>query len=78
MLRDIARGRLELEIVKKIKIEEKISDRKNIKIEPINPTLKKTIYYCDELPFKIISFNRYINIEKINIIASYDKNKEYY
>ena len=56
-----------------------ISYRKNIKVEPINATIKnKMIYYCDELPFGIISFNRYINIETMNNISSYNKNKKYY
>ena len=36
------------------------------------------MYYCDKLPFEIISFNRYINIETVNIISSYDKDEEYY
>ena len=56
-----------------------ISDRKNIKEEPINLTLEnKAMYCCDKLPFEIISFNRYINIETVNIISSYDKDEEYY
>ena len=56
-----------------------ISDRKNIKEEAINLTLEnKAMCYCDKLPFEIISFNRYINIETVNIISSYDKDEEYY
>ena len=50
-----------------------ISDRKNITIEPINSTLKSKIrHFCHELPFGIISFNRNVTIETIDII-SYDK-----
>ena len=29
--------------------------------------------YCDELPFGIISVNRFPNIETMNIIFSYDE-----
>ena len=36
------------------------------------------MYYCHEFPFGIISFNRDINIETMNVISSYNKNKEYY
>ena len=33
------------------------------------------MFYCDELPFGIISSNRFFNIETINIISSYDENE---
>ena len=46
------------------------------KVEPINSTLKNEIVsYCDELPFGIISFKGYLNIETMNIIPYYDENE---
>ena len=45
-------------------------------VDPINSSLKnKILCYCDALPFVIISFNRYINIQTMDIIFSYDKKK---
>ena len=50
---------------------------KNIKVEPINLTLKNEIMFCcNELPFGILPPNSYLNIETMNIISSYDG--EYY
>ena len=51
---------------------------KILKIKPIDSGLKnKRIGYCLELPFKIISFSRYINIKTINIISSDVKINEF-
>ena len=38
----------------------------------------KCIAYCPELPIGIISPSSYLNIETMDIISSYDNNKEYY
>ena len=44
---------------------------KNLKIKPIDSSFKnKLVAYCLELPFGIISFSSYVNIETINIISS--------
>ena len=53
-----------------------ISNSKNIKVEPINSTLKNNIIlYCSELSFRVISPDRFLNIERMNIISSYDENE---
>ena len=47
---------------------------KKFKVEPINSTPKNDImFYCNELPFGIISPNRFLNIETMNIISFYDE-----
>ena len=48
---------------------EYIANGKNLKRKPINSNFSnKQIAYCFELPFGIISFNSFVNIENINII----------
>ena len=48
-----------------------ISNKKNIRVELIDLTIKnKILLYCDELPFGILSFCSYLNIETMNIISS--------
>ena len=50
---------------------EYISNGKNLKIKPIDLSLKdKFITYCFELPFGIMSHSSYANIETMNIIFS--------
>ena len=50
---------------------EYISNGKNLKIKPIDLNFKnKQIAYCLDLPFGIISFYSFVNIETINIIFS--------
>ena len=47
-----------------------INNWKNLKLEPIDSSLKgKCIAYCPELPFGTLSFC-YINIETMNTISS--------
>ena len=46
---------------------------KKFKVEPINSTPKNDMFYCNELPFGIISPNRFLNIETMNIISFYDE-----
>ena len=54
-----------------VNIVEYIRKRKNLRIKPIDSSFKtKRIAYCFELPFIIISFSSYVNIEGINIIYS--------
>ena len=48
-----------------------ISIGKNLKIKPIDSNFSnKQIAYCPDLPFGIISFNSFVNIETMNIIPS--------
>ena len=50
---------------------EYISSGKNLKIKPIDSSFNnKQIAYCPDLPFGIISFNSFFNIETMNIISS--------
>ena len=50
---------------------EYISNGKNLKIIPIDLNFKnKQIAYCPDLPFGIISFNSFVNIETMNTIFS--------
>ena len=54
-----------------LNIAEYISNGKNLKIKPIDSSFKnKCITYFFELPFGIISFSSYVNIETMNIISS--------
>ena len=54
-----------------LSIAEYIKNGKNLRIEPIDSSLKaKCIVYCLELPFGIISLSSYVNIETMNIISS--------
>ena len=53
-----------------LSIAECITDGKNIKIKPADIDIKsKLMAYCCELPFGIISFSSFINIETINIVS---------
>ena len=48
-----------------------ISIGKNLKVKPIDSNFSnKKIAYCPDLPFGIISFNSFVNIETMNIISS--------
>ena len=48
-----------------------ISNGKNLKIKPNDSNFNnKQIAYCPDLPFRIISFNSFVNIETMNIISS--------
>ena len=50
---------------------EYISNGKNLKIKPINWSLKnKCLVFCSELPFRKISSSGYVSIETMNIISS--------
>ena len=45
---------------------------------PVDSSLKnKRIAYCFELPFGIICFSSYVNIETMNIISSDKKTNEF-
>ena len=51
---------------------------KNIKIKPIDSIFKnKPIAYCLELPFEIISFSSYADIETISISSFVVKINEF-
>ena len=51
-------------------IADYINNGKNLRIEPIDLSLKKKcIAYCPELPFGIISPCSYLNIETMNTIS---------
>ena len=57
---------------------EYIFNGKNLKIKPIDSNFNnKQIAYCPDLPFGIISFNSFFNIETINIISSDVEVNEY-
>ena len=48
-----------------------ISSGKNLKIKPIDSNFSnKQRAYCPDLPFGIISFNSFVNIETMNIFSS--------
>ena len=52
-------------------MEDYINSRENLKIKPIDSSLKnKCIAHCPELPFGILSFSSYVDIEAMNIIFS--------
>ena len=59
---------------------EYISNGKNLKIKPIDLSLKgKCIAYCSDLPFGIICPTSYVNIATMSIISSDKKiNKNYF
>ena len=62
-----------------LSIAKSISNKKHLRIEPIDLNFKdKCIAYCPELSIGIMSRSNYLNIETMNIISSYDNNKEYY
>ena len=64
---------LKIEYKKKtiLTFEEYINNGKNLKIKPIDSSLKdKCIAYCPELPFGMLSACSYLNIKTINIISS--------
>ena len=51
-------------------MKEYIYNGENLKIKPTDSNLKnKCIAYCLELPFGILSFSCYVNIEAMNIIS---------
>ena len=57
---------------------EYISNGKNLKIKPIDSNSNnKQIAYCPNLPFGIISFNSFVNIETLNVIFSDVEVNEY-
>ena len=59
--------KLSNDLKKLFSIAKSTNNGKNLKIEPIDSSLKdKRIAYCDELPFGILS-SCYINIETMNI-----------
>ena len=33
------------------------------------------MFYCNELPFRIIPLNRFLNIETMNTVSSYDEDE---
>ena len=47
-----------------------IDDGENLKTKPIDLSIKnKQIAFCPELPFGILSFSRFVDIEAMNIIS---------
>ena len=57
---------------------EYIANGKNLKIKPIDSNFNnKQIAYCPGLPFRMISFNSFVNIETMNIIFSDVEVNEY-
>ena len=57
---------------------EYIFNGKNLKIKPIDSNFdNKQIAYCPDLPFGIISFNSFFNVETMNIISSDVEVNEY-
>ena len=59
-------------------IKDYINNKENLTIDPIDSSLKnKCIAYCPELPFGILSFSSYVDIEAMNIISSDVEINEY-
>ena len=55
-----------------------INNGENFKTKPIDSSLKnKCIAYCLELPFIMLSFSSYVDIEAMNIISSDVEINEY-
>lgn len=51
---------------------------KNQKMKPIDSSIEnKKIVFCYGLPFAILSFNNYLNIESMNFISSDVQTNEY-
>ena len=52
-------------------IKKNTDNGKNLKIKPVDSSIQnKEIACCSELPFGILSFNSYLDIESMSIISS--------